>query len=412
MYYSLDSMISFNSYLNEECIVYLESFKKSEQGFYEKAYIDFRTIRDRNIFNKVIFGGVDKLNNGKVIDIATIIELSGLKTSKRLVRGSYYKLNLQLLQGYNIELNNDSLIIGAHYNLRNMPIPNNDDNELLQRHSPVLPSTNYFSTSTPIESGLVKTERINKVKVQNVGQANWNELLYDDKIVILFDAGAELRAKKKEVQDFISSKEQVLKSSKPILIISHWDLDHVHCLKMLDEHLVSKYFSILICPNRIKSLTYSNIILTFKNALGGDKVFAMTPPRKGTELPKRLKLSNSIFSLYIGEASRNINYCGLILYVKGERMSCNLTGDCRLSQAKEIYDYEKPKSNHHFLIAPHHGGDCGINYRQYSLPCDLIAISVGDSNPYGHPQKDMLKYLKGMGKVKQTNIDGDIIQEI
>ena len=64
------------------------------------------------------------------------------------------------------------------------------------------------------------------------------------------------------------------------------------------------------------------------------------------------------------------------------------------------------------MISPHHGGDYGTKYRTYDLPCNDIAISVSINNIYGHPQKNMLKYLKQRGTVVQTSIVGDIIFKI
>lgn len=80
-------------------------------------------------------------------------------------------------------------------------------------------------------------------------------------------------------------------------------------------------------------------------------------------------------------------------------------------QAKSVYDQEATQginTNEHVLVAPHHGGDYGASFRHYSSPCNDIAISVGANNSYGHPQKDMLRYLRSLGDVKRTNEDGDI----
>ena len=68
----------------------------------------------------------------------------------------------------------------------------------------------------------------------------------------------------------------------------------------------------------------------------------------------------------------------------------------------------KLKTKEHVLIAPHHGGDCGPQYRNYSTPCYMIAISVGANNRYGHPNGEMLKYLGTLGPVKQTDAGGGV----
>ena len=121
--------------------------------------------------------------------------------------------------------------------------------------------------------------------------------------------------------------------------------------------------------------------------------------------------TEGVVSIYCAEQSSSINYCGLVMFVRGANRSANYTGDCRLQQAKDVYDREVAKgiaTNQHILIAPHDGGDYGANYRQYSRPCDMIEISVGRDNNYGHPEKSMLRYLQSLGTVKQTMDVGDI----
>lgn len=118
-------------------------------------------------------------------------------------------------------------------------------------------------------------------------------------------------------------------------------------------------------------------------------------------------------TFYQGEKSRNINYCGLAMFIQGRNASANLTGDCRLSQAESVYQQELGlgvKTNKHVLVAPHHGGDCGASFRTYASPCDNIMISVGVNNNYNHPHKDMLAYLDSLGTVERTDINGDLVK--
>lgn len=100
-----------------ECIVYLEAYEKVGNGIVD-AYIDFRQMKDM-----VLFGWVVNFENNK----ATFIELRSLKSSKRLRRGCYYKLNLDVLKNYPIERRDDSLLIGASYDLKDMQMPDGND---------------------------------------------------------------------------------------------------------------------------------------------------------------------------------------------------------------------------------------------------------------------------------------------
>lgn len=104
------------------------------------------------------------------------------------------------------------------------------------------------------------------------------------------------------------------------------------------------------------------------------------------------------------------------MFVHGNIKSAIFTGDVKLIQAKYIYDNERTnglRTYKHVLIAPHHGGDYGINSRLYSCPTTSVIISVGP-NRYGHPSPNMLSYLMSLchGNVYRTDCFGDIIDRI
>jgi len=118
-------------------------------------------------------------------------------------------------------------------------------------------------------------------------------------------------------------------------------------------------------------------------------------------------------SIYRGEKSTNINYCGLCIFVKGIQKSVNFTGDVRLIQAKNIYDQELQQNlitKKHVLIAPHHGGENITKHRVYSNPTTEVVISVGAKNIYGHPSRNMLSYLLSLcnHNLYRTDINGDV----
>ena len=385
-----------------ECIVYLESYFKVGDGI-ANAYIDFRQLKDF-----VMFRQITELpeNSG------SYIEFLSLKSSKRLMQGCYYKLNLNLLREFKLERYEDSLIIGGSYDMSKMERPEDEEGELLQRHNPLDPEE-MSKSSLPIDLQInIPTTNNMSLFVKDVWQANWNELRHGDRIAVLYDAGAGLHAPTAEVESIFNSRKNDLEVSKPILVISHWDIDHIHCLKLLSQNDIPNFFSMLICVDRIKSMTAGHIYDNFKNALGPQKVWCVPPAVKTNGIDMHLLNNMGCISMYIGERSRNINYCGIAMFVKGPTRTANYTGDCRLSQAKSVYDQETAQGINtlkHVLVAPHHGGDCGAKHRIYSVPCDEIAISVGARNGYNHPHNDMLRYLRRLGNVKRTDIVGDIL---
>ena len=388
-----------------ECIVYLESYFKSEDGIVV-AYIDFRQLKDFVMFRQI---------TGLPENSGSYIELLSLKSSKRLMQGCYYKLNLNLLKEFKLKRNENSLIIGGSYDMSKMERPKDDEGELLQRHNPLEPEEMSKSNLPPHLQVNIPTTNNMSLFVKDVGQANWNELRFGDSIAVLYDAGAGLCAPKAEIESIFNSRKKDLELSKPILVISHWDIDHIHCLKLLSQDDIPRFFSMLICVDKIKSMTAGYIYDNFKKALGPQKVWCVPPATKTNGIDMHLLRKMGCISMYIGERSRSVNYCGIAMFVRGSVKSANYTGDCRLLQAQRVYDQETAKGINtlkHVLVAPHHGGDCGAKYRIYSVPCDEIAISVGARNGYNHPHTDMLRYLKQLGNVTRTDIVGDILMNL
>ena len=389
----------------QECIVYLETYEKVGDGIVN-AYIDFRRYEDF-----VLFSRVTGHENAK----SSFIELRGLKSAKRLRAGCYCKLNLDLIKTYQIARIDNSLIIGGSYILESMQMPSKDDEEVLQRHDTLDPlemSEACVPLGEVFDIGIIDNL---KLFVKNVGQANWNELRSGDLVKVLYDAGAELHASSQEVKDIIDSRKNDLMRTKPVLVISHWDMDHIHCLKGMNVNDIRNCFSKIVCPDKLKTMTSKGILRDFVSALGADNVFCLPLPERTNGLAMHQWRREGCISIYLGEVSRQINYCGLVMFVCGDRRSANYTGDCKLIQANNVYDQEKAHrlvTKEHVLIAPHHGGDYGGHYRFYSKPCDYINISVGKNNGYGHPQMDMLWYLRGLGKVSLTQDVGDIQMDL
>ena len=384
-----------------ECIVYLDSYVKAGDGIVD-AYIDFRQLKDLTMFRRIV---------NLPEDAGTYIELKSLKSSKRLMRGCYYKLNLDLLKNEAFIRSEDSFILGGSYDLSKMDMPDGDDTELLQKHE-ILDPEELRQRNNPQESPmLISATDDMRLYVKDVNQANWNELRFGNKVVVLFDAGARLNAKRSEVDSIFESRRVDLEVSKPMLVISHWDIDHIHCLKLIPEAELPKYFSKLICVDRKQTVTASGIYDKFINSLGKKNVYCVPPAARTNGIDMHLWKNMGCLSIYLGEQSRNINYCGMVMFVKGLTKSANYTGDCRLTQAKSVYDQEIAQgvnTAQHALVAPHHGGDYGASFRQYRVPCNEIAISVGLNNSYGHPQQDMVRYLNRLGIVNRTDVVGDI----
>ncbi len=385
-----------------DCLVLLVDYIKLKDNKIE-AIVDFRTNKDLEHFNQSFdFPYVT----------VTAIALKYFSSSKRLRRGSYYILNLDLLKQYPFLPTQNSYLIGGAFNLSEMAIPNNNEGDVLQWHHGFDPSEMTMESvpSSP-PSSIERTDDL-QLFVNSVGQANWNELRNGAKVEVVYDAGAPLYASKKYVDSIFDDRKSDLIQSRPILILSHWDLDHIHCLKKLTDTDIRDCFSALICVDKVKSITSKTILENFFRALGKLNVYCLPIPLKTNGVNMHLWQNLGCVSLYQGEQNRSINFCGLVMFVRGGNKSANYTGDCKLSQADNVFcqePYSKKNSSKHILIAPHHGGNFQPEDRHYSGLCDRIVISVG-INPYGHPCEIMLNYFHGLGPTVRTDEVGDILE--
>lgn len=401
-----------------ECVVYLDFYKKRGDGVYD-VYVDFRFERDFHLF---LYTG----RNLRFNENNTYLELCNLKTKKRLRSGCYYKLNLELLHRFEPSPDYESLFIGLSYNLEEMLVPQEDSEELLQKHGPMYPSLLdcrelrwlRFCYEYPSEFELPPLGNSSlSVCVRDVGQANWNELRVGNHICYVYDLGAELYANRTQVASIFDARKDELERDKPVLVLSHWDLDHYHCLRYTDQQTMQNCFSKFICVDAMKSVTSRRVFVDMCESLGYGNVFCVQPMPRTDGVSMHMWKTQGDISIYVGEKNRNINYSGLSMFVRGQQMSVNFTGDVRLLQAKNVYDQEIVKGHlppGHILIAPHHGGNVFQVYRWYSYMTSEVDISVGYPNIYGHPHPQMLSYLHSLcgNNVFKTCCYGDIIRMI
>lgn len=391
---------------NNECIVYLDRLKKLDSGSFD-VYIDFRLEKDLNMF-------INSNIMNQSFDIhKTYIELRFLRTNKRLISGCYYKLNLDVINSITPIKNNESLVINCSYDLATIPLPQNDSQEVLQAHEILNPNellSNSQTNNLPIPS----LPNFNLTLItRNVGQANWNEIWIGNTMQWIYDIGASLHASRHEVERTLNLRKRTLQRDKPILVLSHWDIDHFHCLSCMDKVDIKNSFSKFVCMDAMKSITSKRTYNTIITALGYKNVYCLKPVNRTNGISMHLWNRCGNIAFYVGEKNRNINYCALCLFVSGAYKSSNLTGDIRLIQAKDIYDREIKKqlsTSKHVLIAPHHGGDNKKCFRRYSSPTNEVVISVGYNNDYNHPSPHMLSYLNRLcnNNIKRTDQDGDI----
>lgn len=402
--------------LPSDVIVYLDYHSKVADGGGD-LILDFRRSGDFLRFASQL----ESINNEETL--GTYIIVRGYTGSKRLMRGCYYQLNVQLLKQAKYSPITDSYLFIAEFDFSDYDFKNNPDAELLQSHEPLDPSEmlrGLTYKSVAVNSNLIISNL--QLYVADVGQANWNELRHNGNTIVQYDMGADIHTSKQQVEAIYKAHaHKVDPNKKAILVISHWDMDHIHCLCSMSDKDIQDTFCKVWCPDTIKSNTADNILSKLQRALTKANVKCVTPhhhtPRTDYHMHPLQQLNNNI-RLYIGENRRNRNHSGIVMFVEGISTSANYTGDCLLSQADEVLQgvlQNGTQASQHILIAPHHGGANPKANMHYTIQPPItntqVCISVGYGNIYGHPDAKMLKYLQSVanGGVKRTDQQGDII---
>lgn len=401
-----------------DLIVYLDYHSKVSDGGCDLIF-DFRLNKD---FRNFVSQFVEIKKEGVP---GSYIHIIGYSTNKRLMRGCYYQLNVQLLKRAKFRPIIDSYLFLAEFEFTEGTLTEDDD-ELLQSHQQLEPSEMLWNG---LQKGIAPNNQVRltdlQLHVADVGQANWNELRWNGNTIVQYDMGADIHASRQQVDSIYKSHAPAVEpQTKALLVISHWDMDHIHCLCSMSVKNIQDTFCMVWCPDAIKSETARRILEKLNIALTAANVHCIAPhshtPRSEYHM-HHLQQLNSHIRLYIGENRRNINHSGIVMFVEDNTTSANYTGDCLLCQADEALQDALTNGlnlTEHILIAPHHGGANQPSNMRYTLNHPVsktqVIISVGNGNSYGHPDAKMLAYLQSLanGRVKQTNKHGDITIDI
>lgn len=402
-----------------EIIVYLDYHSKVSDGGGD-LILDFRQEVDYVRFTSVF----NELNeNGD--SVGTYLRIIGYSGNKRLVRGCYYRLNVELLKNARLDKITDSYLFIAEFNFNGVNAQKLIGRELLQSHEPLDYKQLYWTNYAKHNDIYIPQDCTGlQLYVADVGQANWNELRSNGHTVVQYDMGAELYAKSQSVDNIYNMhRQRIDASNKAVLVISHWDVDHVHCLTSMSDDDIRNTFSRVFCPNVLKTNTARQILQHLTKVLTSANVYCFTPVKHSSRSLYHMRPCFQLFNnvaLYMGEQSRNINHCGIVMFVTGDTASVNYTGDCLLCQAEEVMHDAISKGSqatNHILIAPHHGGANKKRDMQYKIQHPIqrteVCISVGYPNQYNHPNPKMLAYLNAISdEIKRTDKDGDITMDI
>ena len=173
------------------------------------------------------------------------------------------------------------------------------------------------------------------------------------------------------------------------LILTHYDQDHAGGL----ENLLSRIdVDLLILPPE-----YSRLQLTADQILYANENLTVT-------------FGTSNIHIYASKEGRSRNENSLCILFDTENCDILITGDRNFAgerqflEASEIGDVD-------VLVAGHHGAEDSTGEELLAaVQPEIVCISAGEGNIYGHPHTKLLQRLEAYGcTVYRTDLQGDII---
>jgi competence protein ComEC len=174
-----------------------------------------------------------------------------------------------------------------------------------------------------------------------------------------------------------------------VLILTHYDKDHSGAV---DELLSRVDAELLILPP-----VYSELQLPAKQTVYATQDLTITTQKMKTE----------IYAPVIPEGGNENSLC--ILF-DTEKCDILITGDCNaFAERMLLRRVNLPDVD--ILVAGHHGSGGSTSEELLSrVRPEIVCISAGQNNRYGHPASELLQRLEHYGcNIYRTDIHGDIM---
>jgi hypothetical protein len=391
-------------------ITFLLEHQKKDGDRYT-LYGDFATLRGAEVFNQV----VPKLSDHNNQELPTGFRIDGIKPGRRLFEDKYYELDVDgALVTRTGNTSFESYIIdysSYRFEQGKRVIESAEKVDLDKAVSRIPPGwlRSAFCAIPDPDEGDMEFVRVNKV-----GQGNWNDYHIGKQIPLVFDLGTNMNAPGESIRNLVDEILPDYKQSnqKPILIISHWDLDHYKCLLYLKPDEIDVFDCFVLMETLPTATAKKAYDLIAKNPLARIQAITNSSSGKLDSDMVDLYYAGKKVSLYQGLGD-NLNNSGLIAVVNNNNTIVTLSGDCAWYQLNHLNSKESSiKINRcYHLVVPHHGSGKDGSHKGFVLPnswsCGESVISVG-KNRYGHPAPSVVNYLKGLfGKsIRRTDING------
>lgn len=337
--------------------------------------------------------------------LSTFFYVSDYKADTKPHKGHYY-MNLEVLASRwqrNVEdnsINNEAenenrpVYFFATF-IENQEGQNSDTPLLVQEEPLVYPQWMFLDFTRPFKL-TAPSAKTYSLRVNNVEQGNWNEILADNKKFLMFDIGTNAFGSMVPQDIQRQLRNHPVQEDVDSLFISHWHADHYNILTGMN-YKEKNHIKQLVCPPSVYNLTAFNIMLWY--AMNpNSKLIVQQHPAKG-KWSKNTAINNML-NLYMRPfVKSNPNNGGLLLFFTGSTNCVTLTGDANYSVVQSVTNDGITQFNcqgGYYMVVPHHGGDagtftCSINPNVKRLEA---IISVGNNNPYDHPDDDIVDNLK------------------
>ena len=401
MYYS-----HYKRKYSSDVLIYIEEYNKQD----EYILFDFIDSNEYNLFTNI-------LNREFTLDKPSMVLLKNYK-GRAVQSDTIYSIKPKILEMWQernlITIEEDSFLIG--YIISNLNSNEEIFNTSVSLNDSLDSALNYYMPGKRDTYELPLLLKGNlSVNIRNVGQGNWNEISLDDKIKVVYDAGAPMLASRSDVLSIINNRNTLYSVSKPIIVLSHWDKDHYHSLLGMSDTDLRNNFSAFVCRNHAPNLTSRILFGRIRASIGLSGIYSIPAEKKTikstvTRLIPINSLNNQVV-IYKAEYHKNRNISGIALSVKTKNASIILPGDTHYEQiSRDILPHLNYKHTHS-LVVPHHGGKAGYYHLKRPTLASLnkAIISVG-ANRYGHPLSTYIKALASDGfSIHKTNVKGEDI---
>lgn len=268
-----------------------------------------------------------------------------------------------------------------------------------------------------IIENIVKESVPERLFAFNVGQANCISIALDNGKNIFFDIGLTKNDIERKNLDIKKAISEYGKIEPDLIILSHWDLDHILGIPYADSAIWNSHW---VVPDLwgLQNYTYKkNGKIKYKylsdSAKRLLKFLAWKHPDKIVIIDEEWKEqciysdTSGKFKLWCGKRvttcgynAKKKKYCitcannfGLIITTRGNNKTALLAGDCDY----KIIPNEIWKENFDYVVVPHHGSRISKVLPKAANDDSIAVLSYGIMNTYGHPDNQHIVELDKNG---------------